>query len=77
MVMESLSPEELLVQRKEQLFSADIEESKTRQQRVIAQCNNEIEYFQTQIGKLEQQKQDAQDLLDELESRFPAEIVEE
>ena len=76
MVLELPSSEELLSERKEELFSTDIEERKAKQGQIIALCNNEIQYCQAQITKLEQQRQDAQDLLDELETRYPTEIAE-
>ena len=76
MVLELPSSEELLAERKEELFSNEIEGRKAQQGQVITRCNNEIQYCQAQITKLEQQRQDAQDLLDELETRYPTEIAE-
>ena len=71
-----LSPEELLIQHKEEIFINDIEASKERQRMTITRCNNEIGYFKAQITKYEQQVQIAQELLDELEKRYPVEITE-
>lgn len=66
------TPKELLAQRKEQLFFSEIESRKERQQTIIAQCDDQIGYFQSQIAIQEQLKQDAVDLLAELEKRHPS-----
>ena len=75
MVMQPLSAEELLVERKEVLFTSEIDESKGKQIQIIAHCNSEIESFQAKITSLEQRRANAQDLLDELEKRYPAEVI--
>lgn len=72
MVMEPTA-EELLAQEKEQLFLGDVEESKERQRKIIAQCDSEISYAQGQITIQEGRKQTAQKLLEELEARYPIE----
>jgi len=68
------SEEELLTEKKQVLFDADIEGSKERQRRIIAQADNEIAYSQGQISIQESRKQSAQNLLDELEARYPSPI---
>ena len=70
------TPEEMLVEEKEQLFLGDIEESKTRQQRIITQCDNEIAYSQSQITIQQGKREAAQKLLEELDARYPKEIEE-
>ena len=65
----------LLIQEKEQLFLGDIEKSKARQRAIIAQCDNEITYAQGQIAIQEGKRQAAQKLLEELETRYPTEVV--
>jgi len=60
---------------KEQLFLDEIDKSKERQSLLITQYDNEIAYFQTQIAMLEQRKKDAQDLLNETETRYPTEVT--
>ena len=72
MVMEK-TPEEILIEEKEILFTNDMEESKARQQRIIAHCDSEIEYAQTQISIQEAKRVAAQKPLDELEARYPTE----
>ena len=71
------TPEEILVEEKQGLFDMDIEESKVRQQRIIAQADNAIAEAQGQIIKHGQAKEKAQKLLDELEERYPTLIIEE
>jgi len=62
---------ELLIERKDQLFTSEIDEAKGKQRAIIAQCNNEIDYSKAQIAKQESRRQDAEDLLAELEERYP------
>ena len=64
---------EILTERKTQLFASEIEESKRKQELLITQCNNGIDYSKAQITKLEALRQNAQDLLDELNTRYPEE----
>jgi len=73
MVMEK-TPEELLIKEKELLFTNDMEESKERQQRIIARCDNTIDEAQNIISTYEGKKLAAQKLLEELEARFPTEV---
>ena len=77
MVMKPLSEEEILIQEKEQLFLVDVEESKARQRAIINQCNNKIDQAQGQIAIQEGRKEAAQKLLEELEARYPIEVIPE
>ncbi len=68
---------ELLVERKEVLVADKTAETKKQQSDIIAHCNNQIGEHQSQITKLERIRVDAQDLLDELEARYPSPVPEE
>ena len=71
MVDKEKTPEEILTEEKQVLFSADIEESKARQRLLIANAGSAIDYANGQVTIQEGRKAQARKLLDELEARYP------
>ena len=67
---------ELLAERKDALLTDKVAENKKQQIAIIAHCNNQIGEHRAQITKLQGIRADAQDLLDELEVRYPVVIAE-
>ena len=68
---------EILAERKEALVTGKVAENKAQQLFLIVHCDNQIGEHQAQITKLEKLRADAQDLLDELNKRYPVEEVVE
>ena len=68
------TPTEILTEEKNQLFLGNMEKNKREQLGIIVRCNGEISYAQGQIALLEQKKEAAQKLLEEMETRYPEEV---
>ncbi len=74
--MAEKTKEEILTEEKNQLFLGNMGKNKREQIVIIVRCNGEIDYAQGQITLLEQKKEVAQKLLEEMETRYPEAIAE-